>query len=354
MLPHQVEEVVTTVIDRFGTKVGLHFHNDSGCAVANSLTGVSVGATHVQGCINGYGERAGNADLSATIPNLSLKLSVRSIPADRLERLTAGVPPHRRAGEHRPQPPAALRRRVGLRPQGGPAHERDGPHARDAYEHIAPDLVGNGTRFVVSEMAGRSTLALKADELGIELDSAAMSSGPRRAQAAGVPRVPLRGGRRLARAAPAAGDGLGGRLFRGGVLPGHHRPPRPRRAPGGVVGSGRRGRHRARQHRGHRPGGDRRDPEGSHRRGQRPGQRARLGAAPGDRGPLPCARLHAPDRLPGPRARHGQGDGGGHPRARGHERRRPHLDDDRRLREHHRGVVAGPLRRHRLRPAPLR
>jgi len=175
MLPHQVEEVVTTVIDRFGTKVGLHFHNDSGCAVANSLTGVSVGATHVQGCINGYGERAGNADLSATIPNLSLKLSVRTIPADRLERLTAvshhiaelvNIAPN-------PQQPyvgaSVFAHKAGL-------HTSGMVRTAGAYEHIVPDLVGNGTRFVVSEMAGRSTLALKADELGIELDSAAMSS----------------------------------------------------------------------------------------------------------------------------------------------------------------------------------
>jgi 2-isopropylmalate synthase len=175
MLPHQVEEVVTTVIDRFGTKVGLHFHNDSGCAVANSLTGVSVGATQVQGCINGYGERAGNADLSATIPNLSLKLSVRSIPADRLERLTAvshhiaelvNIAPN-------PQQPyvgaSVFAHKAGL-------HTSGMVRTAGAYEHIVPDLVGNGTRFVVSEMAGRSTLALKADELGIELDSAAMSS----------------------------------------------------------------------------------------------------------------------------------------------------------------------------------
>jgi len=175
MLPHQVEEVVSTVIDRFGGEVGVHFHNDSGCAVANSLTAVSVGARHVQGCINGYGERAGNADLSATIPNLSLKLAVRTIPADRLERLTAvshhiaelvNIAPN-------PQQPyvgaSVFAHKAGL-------HTSGMARTAGAYEHIVPDLVGNGTRFVVSEMAGRTTLALKADELGIELDSAAMSS----------------------------------------------------------------------------------------------------------------------------------------------------------------------------------
>src|ERR1700691_3350972 len=70
-----------------GSQIGVHFHNDAGCAVANSLAGVRAGATQLQGCVNGYGERAGNADLSAAIPNMRLKLNVRTIPADRLERL---------------------------------------------------------------------------------------------------------------------------------------------------------------------------------------------------------------------------------------------------------------------------
>ena len=66
-----------TVLGRFETQVGVHFHNDSGCAVANSLAAVGTGATHVQGCVNGYGERSGNADLAAAIPNLSLKMGCR-------------------------------------------------------------------------------------------------------------------------------------------------------------------------------------------------------------------------------------------------------------------------------------
>lgn len=174
MLPFQAEEIVSNVIERFGTDVGVHFHNDSGCAVANSLAAVSMGATQVQGCINGYGERAGNADLSSAIPNLGIKLSVRTIPADRLERLTAvshhiaelvNIAPV-------PQQPyvgtSVFAHKAGL-------HSSGMARSSGAYEHIVPDLVGNGTRFVVSEMAGRSTLALKAQELGIELDSAAMS-----------------------------------------------------------------------------------------------------------------------------------------------------------------------------------
>ncbi len=174
-LPYEVERIVSTVFSGFDTQVGVHFHNDSGCAVANSLAAVAAGATHVQGCVNGYGERAGNADLSATIPDLSLKLQVRTIPADRIERLTpvahhiaelVNIAPN-------PQQPfvgaSVFAHKAGL-------HTSAIARRSDAYEHLSPELVGNGTRFVVSEMAGRSTLALKATELGLELDSEAMSS----------------------------------------------------------------------------------------------------------------------------------------------------------------------------------
>ena len=87
-LPDDVGRAVADVRARTSAQIGIHCHNDAGCAVANSLVAVQAGATQVQGCINGYGERAGNTDLSAAIPNLSLKLNIRTIPADRLERLT--------------------------------------------------------------------------------------------------------------------------------------------------------------------------------------------------------------------------------------------------------------------------
>ncbi len=74
--------------DKYGIKLGCHFHNDAGCAVANSLVAVRQGCTQVQGCVNGYGERTGNADLCATVPNLTLKMGVRTIGRDRLERIT--------------------------------------------------------------------------------------------------------------------------------------------------------------------------------------------------------------------------------------------------------------------------
>ena len=172
-LPHEAEHVVATVAAQFDCQIGVHFHNDSGCAVANSIAGVRAGATHVQGCVNGYGERTGNADLAVAIGDLSLKLGVRTIPRERLELLTpvshhiaelVNIAPN-------PQQPyvgvAAFAHKAGL-------HTSAIARRRDAYEHVQPDSVGNGTRFVVSEMAGRSTLAFKATELGLELDSKAM------------------------------------------------------------------------------------------------------------------------------------------------------------------------------------
>jgi 2-isopropylmalate synthase len=174
-LPHEVERIVHGVLGGYETQIGVHFHNDGGCAVANSLAAVGAGATHVQGCVNGYGERAGNTDLSAAIPDLSLKLRVGTIPPDRLELITpvshhiaelVNIAPN-------PQQPyvgsSVFAHKAGL-------HTSAIARRSDAYEHVSPELVGNGTRFVVSELAGRSTLALKANELGLELDSQAMAS----------------------------------------------------------------------------------------------------------------------------------------------------------------------------------
>ena len=172
-LPDEVESIVAAVRRRTSAALGGHFHNDAGCAVANTLAAVRQGATQVQGCVNGYGERAGNADLSATIANLTLKMGVRTIPADRLERLT---PVAHHVAELvnltlDPQRPyvgtAAFAHKAGL-------HTSALIRRSDAYEHVQPDSVGNGTRFVVSELAGRSTLQLKAAELGLELDSPAL------------------------------------------------------------------------------------------------------------------------------------------------------------------------------------
>jgi len=170
-LPHEVSAAVDAVVRQFGDDVivGVHTHDDAGCGVANALAGVEAGARQVQGTINGYGERTGNCNLTTLIPNLTLKMGVDTIPTDRLERLT---PVSHHIAELvnmplNPQQPyvgtSAFAHKAGL-------HVSAIVRRPDAYEHVPPDAVGNGTRFVVSELAGKSTLQLKAKEIGISLD----------------------------------------------------------------------------------------------------------------------------------------------------------------------------------------
>jgi 2-isopropylmalate synthase len=170
-LPHEVERIVREVVTYLGgdVKVAVHLHDDGGTGVANAIAGVLGGATQVQGTINGYGERTGNCNLTAIIPNLTLKMGIETIPADRMDRLTP-VAHHVAELVNMPLNPqaayvghSAFAHKAGL-------HMSAIAKRPDAYEHLSPDVVGNGTRFVVSELAGKSTLVLKAKELGLELD----------------------------------------------------------------------------------------------------------------------------------------------------------------------------------------
>ena len=170
-LPHEVERIVREVVTYLGgdVRVAVHLHDDGGTGVANAIAGVLGGATQVQGTINGYGERTGNCNLTAIIPNLSLKMGIETIPADRMQRLTP-VAHHVAELVNMPLNPqaayvghSAFAHKAGL-------HMSAIAKRPDAYEHLSPDVVGNGTRFVVSELAGKSTLVLKAKELGLELD----------------------------------------------------------------------------------------------------------------------------------------------------------------------------------------
>jgi 2-isopropylmalate synthase len=170
-LPFDVERIVSEVVDYFGgdVGVGVHLHDDAGTGVANALAGVRGGAVQVQGTINGYGERTGNCNLTTIIPNLSLKMGIETLPPERMERLTT-VAHHVAELVNMPLNPqapyvghSAFAHKAGL-------HVSAIVKRPDAYEHVQPDDVGNGTRFVVSELAGKSTLVLKARELGLELD----------------------------------------------------------------------------------------------------------------------------------------------------------------------------------------
>ncbi|MGI9606053.1 MAG: citramalate synthase [Acidimicrobiales bacterium] len=173
-LPADVERMVGEVYDHLGgtegsSAIGVHLHNDTGCGVANAMAGVRGGASHVQGTINGYGERVGNCDLVPVIANLTLKMGIETIGEENLKSLTAVA--HNIADlvnfAADPQQPyvgaTAFAHKAGL-------HTSAIARKPDAYEHVAPESVGNGTRFLVSDMAGRSTLALKAESLGIDVD----------------------------------------------------------------------------------------------------------------------------------------------------------------------------------------
>ena len=169
-LAPEVQRIVGTIGAALGdATLGCHFHNDTGMAVANSITAVLEGVVQVQGCINGYGERTGNADLCSLIPNLSVKMGYESIPDDRLDRLTT-VSHHvaeivnLTLDPHLPYVGAsAFTHKAGM-------HTSAIARRSDAYEHLHPDVVGNRTRVVVSELAGRSTIVAKAQAQGLELD----------------------------------------------------------------------------------------------------------------------------------------------------------------------------------------
>ncbi|MDT0213683.1 citramalate synthase [Rothia sp. ARF10] len=181
MLPGQVWDVVTDVTAALGlgsgpdggatgdARLGIHCHNDTGCAVANSMAAVDAGATHVQGTINGYGERTGNANLVTVVANLQLKVGQQVMEPHRLQEATrishaiseiTNVPAYSR------QPytgASAFAHKAGL-------HASAIKVDPDLYQHLDPKHVGNDMRMLISDMAGRASVELKARELGLDLD----------------------------------------------------------------------------------------------------------------------------------------------------------------------------------------
>ena len=175
-LPHEVESATAAIVSAFGDlTVGMHTQNDTGCAVANAIAGVRAGSRHVQGPINGYGERTGNCDLTTFVPNLSLKMGIRTLPEGRMSQMTA-ISNH--VAELVNLPPIPSQPYVGKSAFAHKAGLHTSAIARrpDAYEHVDPAAVGNGTRFLVSDLSGRATIELKAKELGLEIDGAQMKA----------------------------------------------------------------------------------------------------------------------------------------------------------------------------------
>ncbi len=168
MLPDWVTEIVQDVLTSTGARVGIHAHNDTGCAVANSLAAVAAGATHVQGTVNGYGERTGNADLITVVANLELKTERQVVPTGMLRDATRIA---HAIAEVTNFPPASRQPYVGT---SAFAHKA-GLHASaikvdpNLYQHMDPVGVGNDMRLLVSDMAGRASIELKGKELGFDL-----------------------------------------------------------------------------------------------------------------------------------------------------------------------------------------
>ena len=216
-----------------GVDIGIHTQNDSGCAVANSIAAVVGGATQVQGTVNGYGERTGNANLMTVIPDLTLKLGIATLPEGRLERLTAVS---RHVAELVNVPPLPADPFVGVSAfahKGGLHTSALGRAGGATYEHVDPDLVGNHTRVLVSDLGGRAGMSMKARELGVELDDRAagtLSDELKRLESQGWL---FEAADALARAAHAPGGGLGPRVLRGRGLPRVELPPRGPGDPGG-------------------------------------------------------------------------------------------------------------------------
>jgi 2-isopropylmalate synthase len=177
-LPHEittiVEEVMAFVEDcpkhpQVTVQVGIHTHNDSGTAVANAIAAVTVGARMVQGTINGYGERCGNANLCTLIPNLQIKLGYDCVPGDRLSILTESSRLISEVVNLAPDDHAPFVGLSAFAHKGG-IHVSAVERNPLTYEHIQPELVGNLRRIVISDQSGLSNVLAKARSFGIDLD----------------------------------------------------------------------------------------------------------------------------------------------------------------------------------------
>jgi 2-isopropylmalate synthase len=169
-LPQEIAPIMAEVKKAVTTSVGIHTHNDSGCAVANSLVAVACGAEHVQGTINGFGERCGNANLCSIIPGLQLKMGRECISNEQLGRLRevsryvyelANLVPN----NHQPYVGnSAFAHKGGVHVSAIQRHP-------ETYEHIRPEQVGNVTRVLISDLSGKSNILAKAEQFNINLDS---------------------------------------------------------------------------------------------------------------------------------------------------------------------------------------
>jgi 2-isopropylmalate synthase len=173
-LPHQIAAAIGDVVAQLassGARVGIHTHDDAGCAVACSLAAVERGATHVQGTMNGYGERCGNANLVTIIPNLQLKLGHQCVTEEQLASLTQGAHFFDELLNFTPDPDQPYVGRNAFAHKGG-MHVAGVNVDPATFEHVDPDVVGNRRELLISELSGRGTVHARARDAGIALGDA--------------------------------------------------------------------------------------------------------------------------------------------------------------------------------------
>lgn len=170
-MPWEVDEIIRTLRAALpNARIGIHAHNDGECGVANSVAAVRAGARHVQGTINGYGERCGNANLCSILPDVELKLGLQCVPEGGLAQLYDLSHFVAEIANLSPNDHAAYVGRSAFAHKGG-VHVSAIRRHPASYEHVEPALVGNQSRVVVSELSGRSNVMSKAEELGLEVSS---------------------------------------------------------------------------------------------------------------------------------------------------------------------------------------
>lgn len=171
-VPWRVEQATREVLAAIKHPVGIHAHDDTGCAVANSLAAIRAGARQVQGTINGYGERCGNANLTILMPNIELKLGLVCLPEGRLKDLAHLSNFVAEIANVAPDHHMAYVGRSAFSHKGG-IHVAAMRRNTLSYQHIEPELVGNAMRVVVSELSGRANVLSKAEEMGVKVESGA-------------------------------------------------------------------------------------------------------------------------------------------------------------------------------------
>ena len=169
-LPNEIARITAIARSKLNTRIGIHTHDDIGLGVSNALAALEAGATHVQGTINGYGERTGNCNLTSVIPNVAFKLKKTCVPASSLSKLKDLSQFVDEIANIRHNPRLPWVGSAAFSHKGG-QHVNAVQKLARSYEHINPESVGNARHVLMSDLAGRSNIVLKAKELGFKLDN---------------------------------------------------------------------------------------------------------------------------------------------------------------------------------------